>query len=98
MPKEFSCELHEADNAETALSIALEVNPDITFLDYNLPGKNGADIARDLLQAGVETKFVLLTANLQPSVIKEVEDLGFTAILDKPITTAKLSSVLEQTQ
>lgn len=86
VPAGSAVEIHEAHDAASALAKAREVRPDVIVLDYNLPVSNGVALARELRAAGIDTRYVLLTANTQRAVVQAAQDFGFRAVLEKPIT------------
>lgn len=94
-PKEYPATIHEANSYDSALVLAREIRPDIIFLDYNMPVKNGIDVARVLIESGISAKLVLLSANLQQSVLDAANGLGFVKIIEKPITKEKMLSAMK---
>ena len=96
LPPGLDINLDEADACEGALLKISENSPDLIFLDYNLPGKNGVEIARAIRAVGCQGKFVLLTANLQSSIVDEAKGVGFVAVLEKPITRENVEYILNE--
>ena len=96
MPKEGDYRIVEAANLEQAMERVGAEHPDLVFLDYNMPGKNGVEIARTLADAGVEATCFLLTANTQQSVLAAAQEAGIRGVLEKPITRAKLEQALTE--
>ena len=94
-PKEYPATIDEANSYDSALARAKEIQPDIVFLDYNMPGKNGVEVARALISLGTSAKFVLFSANLQQGIIDAARELGFAKIIEKPITKEKIASALK---
>ena len=94
MPKDRPFEVVEADDLQSALNKGAQHQPDLVFLDYNMPEKNGAEVAHALREAGVEAVYFLLTANTQESVLEAAEEAGIHGILEKPITSEKIQDVL----
>lgn len=86
----------ETGDWQEAVSIAKKEQPFLVVLDYNMPEKVGPEIAQEIQKAGVKTRFVLMSANTQESVVKEVEALGFIDIIEKPITAEAVQSMLEK--
>lgn len=94
LPKDGSFEVFEAGNSESAILLATKINPEICVLDYNLPGKNGIEIAEEILAICPKTKCILMTANAQKSVLAGANKLGFVAFLEKPLELEKVSNLL----
>jgi len=86
--------LHEAEDADSAIQMASVSSPDIVVLDYNLPDADGIEIARLLIDEGLQAKFVLFTANLQKAVTDAASKAGFVSVLEKPITREKIDDLL----
>ncbi len=96
MPKDQGLEIHEAEDAQSAMRQARAIHPDLVVLDYNLPDKNGVQIAEDLNAEGIEAKLVLLTANVQKSVLDSAKAAGILTVVEKPIRPEKLTRMLEE--
>ncbi len=81
----------EAANGETAIDLALELEPDLITLDNILPDMIGIDILRVLKhEEKIAAKFIVISAVGQDSVIQEEMDLGAEAYIIKPFTTEQL--------
>lgn len=96
MPKNGGHQVFDAVNLTDALDKVREVQPDLVVLDYNMPQYNGVEMAQAMLQAGVRTKMVLLTANTQKTVVDAAMAAGFISILEKPINAAEIAELLER--
>ncbi len=94
LPSEAGHVVHEADGGESAMRLAREIQPDVVFLDYNMPDRDGVSIARDMRAAGLNPCFILLTANVQQSVLDEARDAGFSTVLEKPVNRDRIAAVL----
>ncbi|MBK1648237.1 response regulator [Rhabdochromatium marinum] len=89
-----------ASNGNEALTIIRKRRPDIILCDYNLgDGKDGQQVleeARDRQLIGVETIFVMLTAeNTREMVMAAVEHIP-DSFLTKPFTAELLKTRLEK--
>lgn len=51
----------EAEDGETAVKQCLELQPDIVLMDINMPGLNGIQATRQILEKGPQTRIVMLT-------------------------------------
>jgi len=95
MPPEGAYEIHDADDLNAALAKAKEITPDIVVMDYNMPEKNGIEIAKMLQAEGIDAKFVLMTANTQQSVLDNALRSGFVSVIEKPASKEKISLMLK---
>ena len=66
--------------------------PDILFLDIQMPGKNGMEIAEELRRRNKDTILIFVTA--LPDYVYEAFDVGALHYLVKPFGDDKLSEVL----
>lgn len=55
------CVLGEASNGNEALEAALELRPDVILMDLQMPGLNGTEATRLILQALPDAKVLMLT-------------------------------------
>lgn len=85
--------ISEADNGHSALDIIEQQTPDICFIDFNMPGMDGLELASQIKAKSTSSKLHLLTANIQESIQKRASDMGVNFI-SKPITADKIKSAL----
>lgn len=79
-------EVIHAPDGETALSMALEHEPDLILLDIGLPGAlDGIDVARRLRNAGFDAPMVALTAYSEDDLGDAAREAGVSAFLEKPL-------------
>ena len=85
-------EILEAGDGDSALDTALAQRPDLLFIDWNMPGRDGLDVCRtlraDTATAGV--KIVLVTARVQPEDRRAALDAGADDYLTKPFSPLSL--------
>lgn len=84
----------EAEDMDSALEMAGETHPHVVFMDYNMPGENGVNIAGRMRESGCGAAFILLTANVQQAVLDEARAAGFSGVLEKPVNRDKIAAVL----
>ena len=85
-------------NAEKGVKAVAMLQPDLVFMDLQLPGMSGQEAFAEL-QNNPKTKDITvlaLSADASPETIKKHLNLGFAEYLTKPITTAQLSNTLEE--
>ena len=83
----------EAANAEEALERLQQTSPDIVLLDYNMPGKDGVTLARELRDSNPRISVAVISANRQVEVVNRTEAAGAT-FLAKPLTEKALETFL----
>lgn len=96
LPDSNKYEILEADNPTDALAIATVEKPFLIILDYNMPEKTGAELAKMMKDKGVVAHYVLMSANTQQSVLDEVKALDFVDVIEKPVSADALQRVLEK--
>lgn len=81
------CNVHEANNPETAFSILADNKIDIILLDYLMPDMDGATLATKIksLPEYSHIPLVLITSFTKRGNAKIASDAGFTGYLTKPI-------------
>ena len=85
-----------SNNWQKGIELAEKEKPFLIILDYNMPEKTGPEIATIMQKKGIDAKLVLMSANTQNSVIKEIEALGFIDVLEKPVTAESVQTLLEK--
>jgi CheY-like chemotaxis protein len=80
----------EASNADEALQLVGDRQIDIAILDFNMPGKDGLELAAELRDAYPHMPIAVITANVQDEVIARARAVNATFV-SKPITEEGLS-------
>ena len=93
----------QAGNGESAIDMALELQPDLITLDNILPDMIGIDILRVLkTEMHLSSRIVLISAVGQESVINEGLSLGAEDYIVKPFTAEglveKINAIFTLTQ
>ena len=83
----------EAGKGSQVSEILLKEDCDIVSIDYNMPDVNGLELAESVREEYPEKKIVILTANIQDSLRRKVENLGIL-FLEKPITEKTVEFLL----
>jgi len=86
--------LIEAEDGNIALKMAKENNIDFFSIDLTMPGIDGLEVIRQLQHKLLDSKLILMTANIQEAVRKEANILGATCIY-KPVTDESIDQMLE---
>ena len=72
-----------ANDAEEGLRLWRELQPSLIVLDYRLPGRDGLDLAEEILTEQPEQDIVLFSAYLDDRTIQRAEALGIRACVSK---------------
>ena len=83
----------EAANADEALAVSGHDPFDVALLDFNMPGRDGLELATDLRKAHPKLPIAIISANHQDEIVARAEAIGAT-FLPKPLTEKALSGFL----
>jgi len=87
----------QAANGESAIDMALELEPDLITLDNILPDMIGTDILRVLKEdEKLSSRVIMISAVGQDSVIQEGMGLGAAAYIVKPFTAENLVEIVNK--
>ncbi len=90
----------EAENGRQAVEMALQLKPDIVFMDIKMPGINGIDASGRILEKYPDIIIIILTAYDNFSYAQKAINLGIEGYLLKPIkekeVVDKLSEITDQ--
>lgn len=81
----------EAGNAEQAMELIAKLPVDVVLVDYNMPGKNGLEFAKELRALHPTMPIAVITANVQDEIIAATRAVNATFV-SKPITQDGLRS------
>jgi two-component system LytT family response regulator/two-component system response regulator LytT len=84
----------EAADGVTALRAAGELKPDLMFLDVQMPGLTGFEVARRLIAADIQLGLVFVTAFDQYAI--EAFSVNAVDYLLKPVDADRLDQTLER--
>ena len=82
----------EAADGRDALKQAEEIQPEVALLDLAMPGLNGLDAARQIMQVSPQTKTIILTQHAEEQYILEALRAGVHGYVQK---TAPLSELVQ---
>jgi DNA-binding NarL/FixJ family response regulator len=73
----------EAASGEEAVDQARELAPDVVFMDVRMPGMDGIEATRRILEAAPTTKVILITIDESRSAISQAMQAGVSGYLLK---------------
>lgn len=86
----------ELSSGDTLMAAVESLMPDIVFLDYNLPGRNGLDLLKELRDFFPEVAVVMITGEVESSLYNRAVEMGTAGFLTKPFTQDQFSDMMKQ--
>jgi CheY-like chemotaxis protein len=83
----------EAANADEAVKHLTDSQPDVVLLDFNMPGRDGLQLAAELHERNPGMPVAVISANIQVEIVNRAGDAGAT-FLPKPLTEQALATFL----
>ncbi len=77
-------EVRKAENYDQAIAHARDESPEWAVVDLRMPGKNGLEVVRDLLDIDEQTRIVVLTGYGSIATAIDAVKLGAINYLQKP--------------
>ncbi|GAA0693169.1 hypothetical protein GCM10009104_20570 [Marinobacterium maritimum] len=87
--------LLEAESADAAEVVLASTVPDIALIDFNMPGRDGLQLAENIQQTHPQMRMALVTANIQDALVQRAKEMGL-AFLPKPTTAEQLGAFIQQ--
>jgi two-component system, chemotaxis family, chemotaxis protein CheY len=84
----------EAGDGLEAFKLSVDKNVDFYSVDYNMPNMDGLEFITKMSAQSSDSKFALLTANIQEATHKKAE-LADAICINKPINEACISQMME---
>ncbi len=84
-----------AKSGREAIEKAMELKPDIVFMDIHMPGIDGIEAIKQIKAINSDIVFVIITAYEYFNYAKEAINLGVHDYLLKPINRGKVAETLE---
>jgi two-component system response regulator LytT len=84
----------QAGNGVEALNVIEEHQPDVVMLDVQMPGLTGFEVARRVVEAGLESQVVFVTAFDQYAI--DAFEVNAVDYLLKPVEQARLGTAIER--
>lgn len=75
----------EADTGESSVTMANDLQPDLVLMDVNLPGINGLDATRQILEASDTVVVLLLSTYEEEEYAPRAAECGASAYIPKAV-------------
>jgi DNA-binding NarL/FixJ family response regulator len=73
----------EASNGLTAVEKFRELHPHVVILDFKMPGINGLETARRMLEIAPAVPIVMLTQHASASLEEHAQEVGIRSVVSK---------------
>ena len=73
----------EATDGGEAVERTKETKPDVIVLDFQMPGLNGLQTAREIAKVAPDVPVLLCTAHMSPALIDEAQRVGIHGAVSK---------------
>jgi DNA-binding response OmpR family regulator len=83
-----------AYGGRSGLREALQRNPRVALLDYNLPDATGVELAGKLRALLPETAIIMMSGRIDGLSEKTLEETGITVFVNKPLPLAPLRNAI----
>lgn len=84
----------QLDNGENAVGDILFYHPDILIVDLLLPGKDGVQIVKELMDRGFKGKVIMISCVEDEEMISRAYEAGVMFYINKPINAIETTTVL----
>lgn len=88
--------LHPTVDSSQALHLCKQVNFHLAFLDIEMPGKSGLDLAIELKSMFKDIQIVIITAHQEFEYAKRAIQIGVDDFLTKPIIESELKEIIKK--
>ena len=85
----------EAESAEEVVDKIKELEPDVSIVDVELPGKDGIEATKDILKARPETRVIIFTAHAQPDLLTLALRAGASGYVLKSAPSEDIARAIE---
>jgi DNA-binding NarL/FixJ family response regulator len=85
-------------NGLTAFNLIKMHSPEVAILDINMPGMDGLDVAKKILESKLKTKVVLLTMHKEITIYNKAKEYGIYGYILKEQAHTELEKCLKEVQ
>ncbi len=94
LPESWDVNVTQACNGVEALDALKNGSGEVMFLDLTMPILDGYGVLESVRAENIQTKVIVLSADIQPKAEERVKALGALAFVKKPFSKESLAEVL----
>lgn len=88
--------VEEAENGSDGLTVFTEQQPDLVFLDIELPDINGQQLLQQIKARDDKTQVVIVTAHNSVDNVQQSIAAGASGFIAKPFSPQKIKNIVER--
>lgn len=97
MLRQADCEVvASATNGEEALRAYHRHQPDMMFLDINMPGKNGMEVLAEIMATNPAACVVMVSVESSREYVRKAMELGAKSFLVKPVSASNIQRLVRE--
>ncbi|MGD8560568.1 MAG: response regulator [Gammaproteobacteria bacterium] len=94
LPENYDLNIAFANDGAQGLEAIRQNNPEIVFLDLNMPVMDGYETLAAIRDTGLLSKVIVVSGDIQPDARKRVMELGAEAFIKKPVNREEIAALL----
>ncbi len=94
LPESWDVNVTQACNGVEALDALKNGSGEVMFLDLSMPILDGCGVLESVRAENIQTRVIVLSADIQPKAEERVKALGSLAFVKKPFSKESLAEVL----
>lgn len=95
MLRQADCQVvASATNGEEAVRAFHRFQPDMVFLDINMPGKNGMQVLQEIMGNNPTAHVVMVSVESSVEYVRRALDMGAKGFVVKPVSASKIQSLV----
>ncbi len=95
LPDDWDIKIEFAENGVHCIEQIKKLQPEILFLDLNMPEMDGYEVLQAIQEQGLHVLTVVVSGDIQPNAHQRVLELGAIDFIQKPCSPEKLASIIE---
>ncbi|MFY8272730.1 response regulator [Pseudoalteromonas sp. SSDWG2] len=96
LPQDWEIDLSYATNGQQCIALLETVQPEVLFLDLNMPGMDGYQVLQQIQDRQIKTVVIVVSGDIQPSAHERVLAMGAVDFIAKPCDAGKLAQIIDQ--
>lgn len=95
LPQDWEIALEYAKDGEQCIALIESFQPEVLFLDLNMPRMDGYQVLEAIKQKGLQVLVVVVSGDVQPTARKRVMELGAIEFIAKPCAPETLANIID---